>query len=151
MFDNRGNSSLVPTRALLVSSEIYKPLLLNSCAQGVSGKNKQGGQNNIIMSEIAINPVIITELELNLQRHINVCCCSFNKISILQRKICAAKIVWPKKNFVIMTNFDLFFDLITWDSLMVWEWNVVCGSFINFRKGRKILTLMTFGCPSLWI
>jgi len=41
MFDNRGNSSLVPTRALLVSSEIYKPLLLNSCAQGVSGKNKQ--------------------------------------------------------------------------------------------------------------
>jgi len=38
-----------------------------------------------------------------------------------------------------MTNFDLFFDLTTWDSLMVWAWNLVCGRFINFRKGRKIL------------
>jgi len=25
---------------------------------------------------------------------------------------------------------------------------LVCGRFINFRKGRKILTLLTFGCPS---
>jgi len=41
MFDNRGNSSLVPTRALFVNNEIYKPVLLNSRAQGVSGKNEQ--------------------------------------------------------------------------------------------------------------
>jgi len=31
---------------------------------------------------------------------------------------------------------------------MVWAWNLVCGRFINFRNGRKILTLLTFGCPS---
>jgi len=31
---------------------------------------------------------------------------------------------------------------------MVWAWNLVRGCFINFRNGRKILTLLTFGCPS---
>jgi len=30
---------------------------------------------------------------------------------------------------------------------MVWAWNLVCGRFINFRNGRKFLTLLTFGCP----
>jgi len=34
-FDNSGNSSLALTRAL------FKPFLLNSRAQGVSGKNEQ--------------------------------------------------------------------------------------------------------------
>ena len=42
----------------------------------------------------------------------------------------------------------LFFDPITWDSLMVWAWNMVCGRFVNFRNGRKNFTLLTFGCPS---
>jgi len=31
---------------------------------------------------------------------------------------------------------------------MAWAWNLVCGRFMNFRNGRKILTLLTFGCPS---
>ena len=42
----------------------------------------------------------------------------------------------------------VFFYLITWDSFMVWAWNLVCGRFLSFRKGRKILTLLTFGCSS---
>ena len=36
---------------------------------------------------------------------------------------------------------------------MVSAWNLVCGRFINFKKVRKKLTLLTFGCPSdigLW-
>ena len=37
-FDNRGNSPLVLTRALFVNNEIYKPFVLNSRAQGISGK-----------------------------------------------------------------------------------------------------------------
>jgi len=41
-----------------------------------------------------------------------------------------------------------FFDLIPWDSLMLWAWILVCGRFMNFRNDRKILTLLTFGCPS---
>ena len=45
-----------------------------------------------------------------------------------------------------MINFD-FFDQTTWDSLNAWAWNLVCGRFINFRNGRKILILLTFGCP----
>jgi len=50
-------------------------------------------------------------------------------------------------NFDIMINCD-FFDLIVWESLMVWAWNLICGRFINFQKGRKILTWLTFGCPN---
>jgi len=30
---------------------------------------------------------------------------------------------------------------------MVSALNLVCGRFINFEKGRKFLTLLTFGCP----
>ena len=41
-----------------------------------------------------------------------------------------------------------FFYLRTWDSLRLWAWNLVCGHFISFKKGRKNLTLLTFGCPS---
>jgi len=41
MPNNRGNSSLVLTRALFVNNEIYKPFVLNSRAQGVFGKNEQ--------------------------------------------------------------------------------------------------------------
>jgi len=32
---------------------------------------------------------IITELQLNLQKHFNICCCSFNKIN--EEKNCAAR------------------------------------------------------------
>ena len=35
--------------------------------------------------------VIITELQQNMQKHINVCCCSFNKISIKRKKLCCKK------------------------------------------------------------
>ena len=31
---------------------------------------------------------------------------------------------------------------------MLWAWNLVCGRFINFRNGRKFLTLLTFGCST---
>jgi len=40
-----------------------------------------------------------------------------------------------------------FFDLITWESLVVWAWNLVCGRFRNFEKSRKFLT---FDCSSQW-
>jgi len=42
-FDNRGNS-LVLTRAFFVNNEIYMAFLLNSQAQGLSGKNEQSTQ-----------------------------------------------------------------------------------------------------------
>jgi len=82
-------------------------------------------------------PTIITELQLNLQKHINICCCSFNKAIDEEKKLCCKKI-WQNDKF----------DLITWDSRMVWAWNSVCGRFINFQNGRKILILLTFGCPT---
>jgi len=85
-------------------------------------------------------PTIITELQLNLQKHINICCCSSNKVN--EKKKSAARKFWPNDKFW------LFFDLITWDSLMVWVWNLFCGRFMNFQNGRKILTSLTFGCPS---
>ena len=31
---------------------------------------------------------------------------------------------------------------------MVSAWNLVCGRFINFKEGRSILPLLTFGCPN---
>jgi len=46
-----------------------------------------------------------------------------------------------------MINFDFFY-LITFEWLMVSAGNLVCGRFISFQKGRKILTLQTFGCPN---
>jgi len=91
-------------------------------------------------------PIVITEVQLNLQNHIHVCCCSFNKIFV-KRIYCAPKQVWPKDKFWLKNKFWLFY-LITWNSLMVWVWNLVCGRFMNFKKGRYIVTLLTFGCPS---
>jgi len=52
-------------------------------------------------------PIVITELQLNLQNHIHVCCCSFNKIFI-KRKYCAPKQVWPKDKFWPNNKFWLF-------------------------------------------
>jgi len=77
-----------------------------------------------------------------MQKKINICCCSFNKIS-MKRKKSAAKNFDLTINFDVMINFH-FFDLITWDSLMVWAWNLVCGRFMNFQNGREFLTLLTF-------
>jgi len=37
--------------------------------------------------------MIITELQPNLQKHINICCCSFNKISIKRKKLRCKKVV----------------------------------------------------------
>jgi len=74
-------------------------------------------------------PTIIRELQLNMQKHINICCFSFNKVSMNKKTL-------QQENFDLMINFD-FFDLITWDSLMVWAWNLVCGRFMNFQNGRK--------------
>jgi len=34
------------------------------------------------------------------------------------------------------------------ESLMLSGLNLICGRFINFKKGRKFLTLLTFGCPT---
>ena len=33
---------------------------------------------------------------------------------------------------------------------MVGAWNLVCGRFMNFQNSRKILTLLTFGCPNYY-
>jgi len=80
-----------------------------------------------------------SELQLNLQKHINVCCCSFNKISI-------------KGNITLQDNYNVtiiltFFDLITFESLMVSVWNLVRGRFINCKNGRKTLNLLIYVCP----
>jgi len=31
---------------------------------------------------------------------------------------------------------------------MASAWNLVCGRYINFEKGTKVLTLLTFGWPT---
>jgi len=51
-------------------------------------------------------PTVTTELQPNLQKHITICCCSFNKVLMKKKKLCRKKIL-------------TFFDVITWDSLMV--------------------------------
>ena len=113
-----------------------------------SGSGQNNNYNNYVRNRN--KPTIITELQLNLRKYINICCCSFSKISILKRKNCCKK-VWPNDKFWCNDKFLLFFDLITWDTLMVWAWNLVCGRFINFRNRRKILNSLTFGCPSYYL
>ena len=83
--------------------------------------------------------ITVTHLQLTLQKHINSCCCSFNKISIKRNKYAASEIR-PNDKFCLFWANNL-------GPLMVWAWNLVCGHFINFRKGRKFLTSLTFGCP----
>jgi len=61
-------------------------------------QSSSSGQNNIIMSEVA---KLISEYQLNFQKHVNICCCSFDKISI-KKKNCAAR------NFDLMINFNFF-------------------------------------------
>jgi len=72
-----------------------------------------------------------------MQKRINISCYSFNKI-LTREKNCAARKVWPLT----------FFNVITWELLMVSAWNLVCGRFVNFKEGRQILTILTFGCPT---
>jgi len=50
---------------------------------------------------------ITTELQLNLQKHISICCCSFNKIS-MKRKTSAARKFWPDDKFWPNDKFWLF-------------------------------------------
>jgi len=90
-------------------------------------------------------PIIITELQQNLKMLINICCFSFNEIS-MKRKNCALRQVWPKDEFWPMMNFDIF-ELITWYSLLVWALNLVFGRFINFEKGRKKFDFIDFSLP----
>jgi len=44
----------------------------------------------------------ITELQLNLQKHVTICCFSFNKISINRKKTVL------QENFDLMISFDIF-------------------------------------------
>jgi len=52
--------------------------------------------------------MIITELQLNLQSHINICCCSFNKILIKREKAVLQENFDSTINFDLMINFDFF-------------------------------------------
>jgi len=45
-------------------------------------------------------PTVTTELQLNLQEHINICCCSFNKVSIKRKTL-------MEENFDLTIIFDL--------------------------------------------
>jgi len=38
-------------------------------------------------------PISISELQLNLQKNIKICCCKFNKILVTRKKICCKKIL----------------------------------------------------------
>jgi len=59
-----------------------------------------GGANNIATSEATTKnkPIIIAEFQVNLQKHINICCYSLNEISIREQK-CAARKVGPNNTF----------------------------------------------------
>ena len=84
-------------------------------------------------------------ISTKLAKHINICFCRFNKVS-MKRKNFTARKFWPNHKFCLMINLDFFY-LITWASLMVRAWNLVCGRFANFQNGRQILTLLIYGCP----
>jgi len=58
------------------------------------------GQNNIILSETT-EIHNISELQLNLKEHINMCFCNFNKISIKRN-------TQLQEKFNLTVNFDFF-------------------------------------------
>ena len=89
---------------------------------------------------------IMSEFQLNLQKHVNICCCSLYKV----KTNCATRTFDLTTNFYLMINFD-FFDLITLVSLIVWAWNLVYARFMSFEKGRIFLTSVIFGCVSHYI
>jgi len=49
-------------------------------------------QNSIIMPEVATNPLLLKK-QLNLQKHMKICCCSFNKVSMKRKKLHCKKIL----------------------------------------------------------
>jgi len=66
----------------------------------------------------------------------------------LQRSGRVRRNSFEEKKILTLRRSLTFFDLITLESLMVSAWNLVCGRFIKFERGRKILTLLAFGCSS---
>ena len=52
-------------------------------------------------------PIITTELQLNLQKHVNICCCSFIKISMKKKTLLQGNFDLTI-NFDLMINFDFF-------------------------------------------
>jgi len=84
----------------------------------LSIQSSSRGLNNIITSEVVTKLVSTSELQLNLQKHIKICCCNFNKISIMKKKTLLQKNFGLTVIFDLTINFD-FFDLITLEWLMV--------------------------------
>jgi len=62
--------------------------------------------------------IVIAELQINLQKHINICCCTFNKISVNRKKTALQDKFDLTINFDLMINLD-FFDQKAYESLMV--------------------------------
>jgi len=89
---------------------------------------------------------LISEYQQNLQKHVNICCCSFNNI-LIKGKNFARRNLDPIVNFDLMINIDLFWPN-NFGIAHISARNLVCGRFMNYEKGRKNLTLLTFGCPS---
>ena len=50
-------------------------------------------------------PTIITELQINLQKHTNIYCCSFNKILIFKRTVLKRKTIFKKKKVWLNDKF----------------------------------------------
>jgi len=96
-------------------------------------------QNNIISSKVA-KTHYISELQLNLLKHLNMCYCSFSKISIKRKTLL-------QENFDLTKKIDIF-GHITLESLLVSAWNLACARFTKFERRLKSSTLLTFGYSS---
>jgi len=55
----------------------------------INAQSSNSGQNNIIVPEVATNPLCCRIA--NLQKHINIYYCSFNNISVKRKKLCYRK------------------------------------------------------------
>ena len=90
--------------------------------------------------------VIITELQQNLQKQINISC-SFNQVLIKRKKLCCKKSFDPAIHFDLMINFDFF-----WPNNLGFPRGVsvefVLWTFPKLCKRQKNLTLLTFDCPN---
>ena len=118
---------MAPRRHHFKNLKNHWPNLLNI-------QSSSNTQNNIISSKVA-KTHYISELQLNLLKHLNMCYCSFSKISI-------------KRKALLQENFDLtkkidFFGHITLESLLVSAWNLTCARFTKFERRRKSSTLLT--------
>ena len=97
------------------------------------------GQNNIITPEIAKKSRNVSKFQLNLQKHVNICCCSFNKIPI-EKKSVLQKIdfFWPN-SFGAAHGISVKFCLWTFHKLkkhrkIDFYWLLVAlGNALNFR------------------